>query len=171
MRRVTTSRLVPVLLACLLAATPPAIHAQGPPPAAADQDLLTRARALIAEIRAFQRLNDEIITLCHEPVTGSYSDWRDDFHEDLARVRELEKALRVPAPKPRGDDPALAAALKPFVEAGSQELYSRCLRWGTGLIQHESRVRAEMAAKFAVLKTNESKIRAAAASEAGAKPN
>jgi hypothetical protein len=171
MRRVTTSPFVSVLLACALAAAPPVGHAQSPPPAAADQDLLARARALIAEIRAFQRLNDEIITLCHEPVTGSYSDWRDDFHEDLERVRGLEKALRGPAAKAAGDDPALAAALKPFVEAGSQELYSRCLRWGTGLIQHESRVRAEMAAKFVVLKANEAKIRAAAASEAGAKQN
>lgn len=171
MRRVKTSPLVPVLLACALAAGAPAGRAQRSPPAATDQDLLARARTLIAEVRTFQRLNDEIIKVCHEPVTGSYSDWRDDFHEDLERVRELEKALHESAPKPAGSDAAVAAALKPFVEAGSQELYSRCLRWGTGLIQHESPIRAEMAAKFAVLKTNEARIRAAGASEAGAKQN
>jgi hypothetical protein len=161
MRRVNTLPAISVLLAWALAAAPPASRAQSPPPATADAELLTRARTLIAEIRTFQRLNDEIIKLCHEPVTGSYSDWRDDFHEDLERVRELEKALHGPAPKIAGDDPAFAAAVKPFAEAGSQELYSRCLRWGTGLIQRESRIRAEMAAKFAVLKANEAKIRAA----------
>jgi hypothetical protein len=161
MPRVTPLPVMSVLLVWVLAGAPPMGRAQSPPPATADEDLLARARTLIAEVRTFQRLNDEIVKLCHEPVTGSYSDWRDDFHEDLERVRELEKALHGPAPKPAGSDPALAAALKPFAEAGSQELYSRCLRWGTGLIQHESRIRAEMAAKFAVLKTNEAKIRAA----------
>jgi hypothetical protein len=165
MRRVNTLPAISVLLAWALAAAPPVSRAQSPPPAAADAELLARARTLITEIRTFQRLNDEIIKLCHEPVTGSYSDWRDDFHEDLERVRELEKALHGPAPKAAGDDPAFAAALKPFAEAGSQELYSRCLRWGTGLIQHESRTRAEVAAKFAVLKANEAKIRAAAGTQ------
>jgi hypothetical protein len=165
MRRVNTLPAISVLLAWALAGTPPVSRAQSPSPAVADADLLTRTRTLITEIRTFQRLNDEIIKLCHEPVTGSYSDWRDDFHEDLERVRELEKALHGPAPKIAGDDPAFAAALKPFAEAGSQELYSRCLRWGTSLIQHESRIRAEMAAKFAALKANEAKIRAAAGTQ------
>jgi hypothetical protein len=169
MRRVNTLPAISVLLAWALAGAPLVSRAQSPTPATADADLLNRTRSLISEIRTFQRLNDEIIKLCHEPVTGSYSDWRDDFHEDLERVRELEKALHGPAPKIAGDDPAFAAAVKPFAEAGSQELYSRCLRWGTGLIQHESRIRAEMAAKFAVLKANEARIRAAVANEAGGK--
>lgn len=137
--------------------------AEGPPP---ESELLTRARATVADVEAFEHLNQDIVTLCHEPVKGSYADFRDDFHDDLARVRELERALG-----PTAAELAAAAAratepsVQPFRAAGDQELYARCLRWGTALIQRESRLRADIAAKFTFLKSNEAAIRAALATK------
>jgi hypothetical protein len=156
------SRLALYLLAAGAAAGMLASAAAQSPPPPAQSDILLLTRAVLADIQAFEHLNQELVKLCREPVKGSYADFRDDFKDDLARTRELERAL---GPTP-AELAALAArpveaTLQPFRDAGEQDLYSRCLRWGTALIQHETRLRADIAAKFAFLKTNEAAIRAA----------
>ena len=136
--------------------------AETPPAPAGEPEIFVRTRAVLADIQAFEQLNQEIVKLCREPVKGSYADFREDFREDLERTRELER-LASPAP---ADLAAVAARsveemLKPFRDAGEQELYARCLRWGTALIQRESHLRADISAKFAFLKANAAAIRAA----------
>ena len=123
-----------------------------------DLELVRRARAALAQLKAFERLNAEIVKRCHEPVTGAYGDWRDEFRTDLERAHALDKALQQRAP-----DAATASTnderLRPFTETEGQALYSQCLRWSTLLIQHESPARAELSAVFAFLKDNESRLR------------
>lgn len=140
----------PILLAA------PALAADTP--AAADLELVTRTRAALSEVRAFEHLNDDIVKRCREPVTGAYGDWRDEFKADLARTRALDKALQQRLPG-REAAPAADDRLKPFTEAEGQPLYSRCLRWSTLLIQRESPVRSDLASRFAFLRDNETRIR------------
>ncbi len=130
------------------------------PPPAADLELLKRARTALADVRAFERLNEAIIKLCHEPVTGAYGDWRDDGRADLQRARKLAQALERRLPRDPQAEPSIAESLRPFTGAEGQVLYPECLRWGTALIQHESRVRADIAARFAFLRDNETRLRA-----------
>jgi len=131
----------------------------------ADLELLTRARAAISDVRAFERLNEDIVRLCREPVTGAYGDWREEFHADLERAHALAKALQRRLPgdlaEAPGDD-----RLKAFTEVEGQALQSRCLRWSTLLIQRESPVRADVAARFALLRDNEARLRAILANDA-----
>jgi hypothetical protein len=162
MRAALSGALLLCAAASWAAAEPPAAPATAA--AQADSELLARARAALASIAAFERLNQQIIRLCGDPLPGSYADWRDDFHDDLERARALGKALGAPPPAvtaaaERATEPTLEA----FRSSRTQELDSRCMRWGTALIQHESRVRAEIAAEFAFLKANEPAIRAALA--------
>jgi hypothetical protein len=141
----------------------PAFAAAGTP-LAADLELVTRTRAVLGEVRAFERLNGEIAGRCHEPVAGAYGDWREEFQADLERARALGTALQR---RLAGRETAVAPddRLKPFTEAEGQLLYSRCLRWSTLLIQRESPVRAELASRFAFLRDNETRIRAIVAND------
>jgi hypothetical protein len=128
-------------------------------PKSPDLELVTRARAALGEVRAFEHLNEEIVRRCHEPVTGAYGDWREEFQADLGRAHELDKALlrRMPdAPR----EPPADERLKAFTEVEGQALVSRCLRWSTLLIQHESPLRSGIAAQFGFLKDNEARLRA-----------
>jgi hypothetical protein len=149
---VAAAMLVPLL------AIPGAIAAaEGSKPP--DLELVTRARASLGEVRSFERLNDEVVKRCHEPVTGAYGDWREEFHADLERAHALGKELqrRVPeaAREPQADE-----RLKAFTEVDGQALNSRCLRWSTLLIQHESPLRSAIAAQFGFLRENEARLRA-----------
>ena len=142
--------------------TPASAATENPAVSSAAAAILTRARATLADVQAFEHLNQEIVGLCRGPVKGSYADFRDDFHDDLERTRELERALGpTPAELAATAAHAFDQTLQSFRGAGEQELYARCLRWGTALIQHESPLRADIAAKFAFLKSNEAAIRAA----------
>ena len=136
------------------------------PPAAADLELVKRTRIALADVRAFERLNETVIKLCHEPVAGSYADWRDDWQADLQRARDLAQALERRLPRDPQGEPSIEASLRPFTGAEGQVLYPECLRWGTALIQHESRVRADMAARFASLKDDEPQLRKILADDA-----
>ena len=136
------------------------------PPPAADLELVKHTRTSLADVRAFERLNEAIIKLCHEPVTGSYADWRDDWRADLQRARDLAQVLERRLPRDLQAEPSIEASLKPFTGAEGQVLYPECLRWGTALIQHESRVRADIAARFALLKDNETHLREILADDA-----
>jgi hypothetical protein len=128
-------------------------------PKSPDLELITRARTALGDVRAFERLNDEVIKRCHEPVTGAYGDWREEFHADLERAHALDKALqrRVPdaAREPQADE-----RLKAFKEVDGQALNSMCLRWSTLLIQHESPLRSAIAVPLGFLRENEARLRA-----------
>ena len=134
-------------------------------PGSSDLELVTGARTALGDIGAFQRLNDEIVRRCHEPVTGAYADWREEFRADLERARAVEQTLRrrLPADPP---PPAADERLKAFVEVDGQALYSRCLRWSTLLIQRESPLRADVAARFALLRNHEARLREILADDA-----
>jgi hypothetical protein len=136
----------------------------GPPavaeaPGGSDLELVTRARTALGDLRAFERLNDEVVRRCHEPVKGAYADWREEFQADLERAHALEKQLRL---RVGGDaqQPPIDDQLRPFMEVDGQALFSRCLRWSTLLIQHESRIRADAAAPLGFLRDNEARLRA-----------
>ena len=129
------------------------------PPPSDDLALVTRARAALGEVRAFQRLNEAIIKRCQEPVSGAYGDWRDEFGAGLERVHALDRALQRRLPE-TGTEPPTDDRLRQFAEAEGQVLYSRCLRWSTLLIQRESPVRAGIAASFGFLKESEARLRA-----------
>ena len=127
-------------------------------PSASDLELVKRARATLVEVRAFERLNEEVVKRCHEPVTGAYGDWREEFQADLRRAHALDEALQHRAPdaarQPQADE-----RLKAFTEVEGQALYSRCLRWSTLLIQRESPLRAGIATQFGFLRENEARLR------------
>jgi hypothetical protein len=133
--------------------------------AVADRDLVMRARAALGEVQAFERLNAEIVKRCHEPVTGAYGDWREEFHADLERVRALDQVLQRRASGTRVDA-AADERLQSFTEVEGQVLYSRCLRWSTLLIQRESALRAGLSAKFNYLRENEARLRAVIGNDA-----
>jgi hypothetical protein len=150
-RAVAAAMMVPVLaISASIAA------AEGP--SSPDLELVARARAALGEVRAFEHLNDEIVKRCHEPVTGAYGDWREEFRADLARAHALDKALQRRAAdatrEPRPDE-----RLTAFTEVEGQALYSRCLRWSTLLIQRESPLRADIAVRFGFLTENETRLR------------
>jgi hypothetical protein len=151
------------MLAPLLAIPGAVAAAEGPK--SPDFELVARARAALGEVRSFERLNDEIVKRCHEPVTGAYGDWREEFHADLERAHALDKALQRRVPdavrEPQADE-----RLKPFTEVDGQALNSRCLRWSTLLIQHESPLRSSIAAQFGFLRENESRLRAVLGNDA-----
>lgn len=153
------SHLAGALLAIAAAAT---AAGAAPPDGLA---LARRARAALAELRAFERLNAEIVKRCHEPVTGAYGDWREEFHVDLTRAHALDKALLRRWPD-AADVPAEDERLKPFLAAEGQALYSLCLRWSTLLIQRESPVRTELAAHLGLLRDNEPRLRELLADDA-----
>lgn len=132
---------------------------------ATDLALVGRMRTVLGDVQAFEHLNDEIVRRCHEPVSGAYSDWRDEFRVDLERAHALARVLRrrltnVPL-EPRADE-----RLKDFSEAEGQSLVSRCMRWSTLLIQRESPIRAEISARFGFLRDNEAALRAILADDA-----
>ena len=129
------------------------------PPPAADLDLVKRTRTALAEIRRFERLNEAIVKLCHEPVTSSYADWRDDWRADLQRAGGLAQSLERRLPSDPKAAPSIEESLRPFTGAEGQVLSSECLRWGTALIQHESRIRGDFALRFELLKRNEAHLR------------
>ena len=131
--------------------------AEAPP--AADLELIKHVRTALAEVRAFERLNEAIIKLCHEPVAGSYADWRDDWRADLQRARDIAQELERRLPRDPKAEPSIEPSLKPFTGAEGQVLYPECLRWGTALIQHESRIRADTARHFMLLKDSEAHVR------------
>jgi hypothetical protein len=140
----------------VLATAGPVAAAEGP--RSPDLELVTRARAALGEVRAFEHLNDEVVKRCHEPVTGAYGDWREEFRADLERARALDKALQHRLPDATRQPPA-DERLKAFTDAEGQALYSRCLRWSTLLIQHESPLRSGIASQFGFLKENEARLR------------
>jgi len=128
-------------------------------------DLVHRARTALAELRAFERLNAEIVKRCQDPVTGAYGDWREEFRAELDHAHALDKALQRRAPDNAAPPPE-DVRLKPFVESDGQVLYSRCLRWSTLLIQRESPVRADIGATLRFLKDNEARLKAIIADDA-----
>ncbi len=133
--------------------------ALGDAPDDSDLTLMTRARTALGELRAFEQVNAEIVRRCHEPVQGAYTDWRDEVHVDLERAHALEKMLRGRL----GDQwhtPPTEQQMQPFLAVEGQALFSRCLRWSTVLIQHESPIRADAAARLAFLRDNEVRLRA-----------
>jgi hypothetical protein len=134
-------------------------------PPGADLELARKARAALAEVVAFEQLNAEITKRCGEPVKGAWADWRDEFHADVERARALGKALEHRAPGPAAERSA-DERLKPFTEVEGQALYARCLRWSTLLIQHESPLRAGIAARLGFLKDHEAELRAILADDA-----
>ncbi len=127
-------------------------------PSASDLELVKRARAALGEVRAFEQLNEEVVKRCHEPVTGAYGDWREEFHSDLERTYALDKALQHRAPH-AAREPQADERLKAFTEVDGQALYARCLRWSTLLIQRESPLRAGIATQFGFLRENEARLR------------
>jgi hypothetical protein len=127
-------------------------------PPSPDLELVTRARSALGDVRAFERLNEEVVRRCHEPVTGAYGDWREEFHADLERAHALAKALRRRVTEDAQEPPA-DERLRAFTEIEGQALYSRCLRWSTLLIQRESPIRADIAAHFGFLRDNEARLR------------
>ncbi len=134
-----------------------AVAAEPEPARPSDIDLVRHARAALLEILSFERLNAQIVRLCHEPVAGAYGDWRDEFRPDLERAHALERLLArrtASAPAPATDE-----SLKPFREARGQELDARCLRHSTLLIQRESVLRQAYAAHFAFLREHEPDLR------------
>jgi len=146
-----------LVVAVALALTGPRAFADAP--GGSDLELVTRARAALGDLHAFERLNDEVVRRCHEPVTGAYADWREESHADLERAHALAKALRRRA----GEDthePAIDQQLKQFTDVEGQALFSRCLRWSTLLIQRESPIRADAAARLGFLRDNEARLRA-----------
>ena len=145
------------VLAPVIAISVPIAAAAGP--SSPDLELVKRARAAIGEVRAFEHLNDEVAKRCHEPVTGAYADWREEFHADLERARSLDKALQQRAPE-ASREAQPDERLKAFTEVEGQALYSRCLRWSTLLIQHESPLRAGVATQLGFLRDNEPRLRA-----------
>jgi len=151
MRRMVAAMMLSVL--AIAAAIAAADAPQSP-----DLGLVTHARTALGELRAFEHLNDEIVKRCHEPVTGAYGDWREEFHADLERANALERALQrrvAAAPRETRDD----ERLKSFTEVEGQALNSRCLRWSTLLIQRESPLRAGIAVQLDFLRDNEARLR------------
>jgi hypothetical protein len=153
---------MPQLVAAALLVPLLAIHgaiAAAEGPKSPDFELVTRARTALGEVRAFGRLNDEVVKRCHEPVTGAYGDWREEFHADLERAHALDTALQRRVPdavrEPQADE-----RLKAFTAVDGQALNSMCLRWSTLLIQHESPLRSAIAAQFGFLRENEARLRA-----------
>ena len=134
-------------------------------PPSPDLELVRRARTALAELRAFERLNSEIVKRCQDPVTGAYNDWRDEFRAELDHAHALDKALQRRAPDNAAPAPE-DVRLKPFVDADGQVLYSRCLRWSTLLIQRESPVRADIGTTLGFLKDNDARLKAIVADDA-----
>jgi hypothetical protein len=135
------------------------------PPSSTDFELVHQARAALAEVRAFERLNADVVRRCGEPVTGSWSDWREEFRADLERARALDKALQRRAPDPPAEQHA-DERLRPFTEVDGQALYSRCVRWSSLLIQHESPLRAAIAQPLGYLRENEQRLRSVLGNDA-----
>ena len=155
-----SSALVLTAIVSLLPATGRAADAPSP-----EFDLVRQARAALSELRAFERLNTEIVRRCQDPVSGAYGDWREEFRAELEQAHALDKALQRRAPDPSAPPPD-DARLKPFVDADGQVLYSRCLRWSTLLIQRESPVRADVGTTLRFLKDNGTRLKAIIADDA-----
>ncbi|MBS0374102.1 MAG: hypothetical protein JSR73_05950 [Proteobacteria bacterium] len=152
-------------LGSALVAMPAAVAQNVTPATSADHAIVTRTRAAIDEIHRFELVAAAIAKRCQDPVTGAYQDWREEFDVDLKRVQALDRALQKRAPATPPDITA-DARLAPFAEAEGQVLYSRCLRWSTLLIQHESPLRAALLAEFAKVHDDEAEFRRIVADDA-----